>query len=189
MNPFQALYDAQKAYSASNITHTYEWPIEQLDRMARMITENEADLQRAIARDFKTARQEYVFETPAELGEIAFQKSQLKGWMEPIEVPVPKFLAKTGHRAFVYREPYGVALIIAPFNGPLTLLIRPALTALAVGNTCVLKLSGALTATSGLLLELFPQYFDSRAVVAVTSQREEVTDLLNLPFDFIFFHR
>jgi len=37
--------------------------------------------------------------------------------MEPAEVPVPRFLAKTGHRAMVYREPYGVTLIIGPFNG------------------------------------------------------------------------
>jgi acyl-CoA reductase-like NAD-dependent aldehyde dehydrogenase len=41
--------------------------------------------------------------------------------------PVPKALAATGHKAFVYRDPYGVVLIIGPFNGPLTLLLRPAI--------------------------------------------------------------
>jgi aldehyde dehydrogenase (NAD+) len=152
-----------------------------------MIKENEAALQRAIARDFKTASQEYIFETQATYLETEYQKSQLKTWMAPVEAPVPAALAKTGHKGMVHRDPYGVALIIGPFNGPLLLLLRPAITALAAGNTCVLKLSAALSATSALLLELVPKYFDPRAVTAVAGNREETTELLKLPFDFIFF--
>lgn len=187
MNPFQDIFDAQKAFFATGVTRSYEWRVEQLDRMAGLLAENEAALQKAVAADFKTASQEYVFETAAPLGETQFQKSQLKAWMEPVEAPVPKFLAETGHKGFVYRDPYGVTLIMGPFNGPLLLLIRPALTALAAGNTCILKLSEQLSATSALLMELVPRYFDPRAVTAVTGHREEVTELLKLPFDFIFF--
>lgn len=150
------------------------------DGMGRMIAENVASLQKAVAQDFKTASQEYVFETLAELGEVEFQKSQLKAWMEPVDAPVPQFLAKTGHRARMYREPYGVALVIAPFNGPLTLSIRTAPTALAARNTCILKLSETLSATSALVMEPVPKYFDPRAVVAVTGHREEVGELLKL---------
>jgi aldehyde dehydrogenase (NAD+) len=155
--------------------------------MAGLLSENEAALQKAVAADFKTASQEFVFETAAPLGETQFQKSQLKAWMEPVEAPLPKFLAETGHKGFVYRDPYGVALIIGPFNGPLTLLIRPTLAALAAGNTCILKVSEQLSATSALLMDLIPRYFDPRAVSAVLGGREEVTELLKLPFDFIFF--
>jgi len=53
-----------------------------------------------------------------------------------------------------------VALIIGPFNGPLLLLIRPALAALAAGNTCILTLSEALPATTSVLLELVPNNFE-----------------------------
>jgi aldehyde dehydrogenase (NAD+) len=187
MNPFQDIFDAQKAFFATGVTRSYEWRVGQLDRMAGLFAENEAALQKAVAADFKTASQEYVFETAAPLGETQFQKSQLKGWMEPVEAPVPKFLAETAHKGFVYRDPYGVTLIMGPFNGPLLLLIRPALTALAAGNTCILKLSEQLSATSALLMELVPRYFDPRAVTAVMGHREEVTELLKLPFDFIFF--
>ena len=187
MNPFQDLFDAQKAYFATNVTRTYEWRVEQLDRMGRMIRENEVALQNAIARDFKTASQEYIFETFTSIGEAEFQKGQLKEWMTPTEAPVAQALAKSGHKGFVYRDPYGVALIVGPFNGPLTLLLRPAITALAAGNTCILKLASALSATSTLLLELIPKYFDPRAVAAVNGHREETTELLKLPFDFIFF--
>jgi len=187
MNRFQKLFDAQKALFVSGITRTYEWRVEQLDRMALMIRENEKRFQEAMAKDFKTASQEVIFETQASAGESEVQKSQLKEWMKPVEAPVPRFLAKTGHKGMVYREPYGVALIIGPFNGPLLLLIRPALAALAAGNTCVLTLSEALPATTAVLLELVPKYFEPSAVTAVAGGKEQNTELLKLSFDFIFF--
>jgi aldehyde dehydrogenase (NAD+) len=187
MNPFQTIFDAQKTYFTTGVTRTYDWRVEQLDRMAQLLVENETALQEAIAADFKTASQEYVFETAASIGETQFQKSQLKSWMEPVEAPLPKFLAQTGYKGIVYREPYGVTLVMGPFNGPLLLLIRPAISALAAGNTCVLKLSEQLGATSALLMELVPRYFDPRAVTAVKGGPEEVTELLKLPFGFIFF--
>ena len=187
MNKFQNIFDAQKALFASGVTRTYDWRLEQLDCMARMIGENEERFQKAMAKDFKTASQEYIFETQASAGETEVQKSQLKEWMKPVEAPVPRFLAKTGHKGMVYREPYGVALIIGPFNGPLLLLIRPALAALAAGNTCILTLSEALPATTNVLLELVPKYFDPSAVTAVAGGKEPNTELLKLPFDFIFF--
>ena len=187
MNPFEDLFDRQKRHFATGATRSYAWRIEQLDRMAQLIGENEAALQRAVGQDFKTASQEQIFETLACLGEVAFQKSQLKDWMTPTEAPVPRALAATGHRGVIYRDPYGVALIIGPFNGPLLLLLRPAIAALAAGNCCVLKLSNAVKASSDLLLDLVPKYFEPDAVAAVSGHREETTELLKLPFDFIFF--
>ena len=187
MNTFQDIFDAQKALFATGVTRTYEWRVDQLDRMARMIKENEGRFQKAMAKDFKTASQEYIFETAASAGETEVQKSQLKEWMKPVEAPVPRFLAETGHKGMIYREPYGVALIIGPFNGPLLLLIRPALAALAAGNTCILTLSEALAATTKVLLELVPKYFDPSAVTAVAGGKEQNTELLKLSFDFIFF--
>ncbi|HEX8400000.1 MAG TPA: aldehyde dehydrogenase family protein [Pyrinomonadaceae bacterium] len=187
VNSFRDLFDRQKRHFASGTTRSYEWRVEQLDRMGRLIEENETALQEAVAQDFKTASQDQIFETLACLAEVAYQKSQLKDWMAPIEAPVPRALAATGHRGIVYRDPYGVALIIGPFNGPLILLLRPAITALAAGNCCVLKLSSALKASTALLLDLIPKYFKPESVTAVAGNREQITELLKLPFDFIFF--
>src|SRR6202522_2167517 len=187
MNQFQKSFDAQKALFATGITRTYEWRVDQLDRMARMIREHEERFQKAMAKDFKTASQEHIFETAASAGETEVQKSQLKEWMKPVEAPVPRFLAETGHKGMIYREPYGVALIIGPFNGPLLLLVRPALAALAAGNTCILTLSEALPATTEVLLDLIPKHFDPGAVTAVPGGKETNTELLKLPNDFIFF--
>src|SRR5258706_11828570 len=123
----------------------------------------------------------------APVGTVAFAKAELKQWMKPVDVVVPKAFRESGHTAKVYREPYGVTLVIGPFNGPLTLLFDPAVQVIAAGNPCILKLSEGLPVTSKLLLDLVLKYFDPRAVTAVSGSREEVTELLKLPFDFIFF--
>jgi aldehyde dehydrogenase (NAD+) len=187
MNPFQGVFDKQKAYFDSDATKTYEWRIEQLTRLENMLKENSQALEDAISSDFKTATQEKVFEVQAPLGTAAFAKADLKEWMKPVDVVVPKALAASGHTAKVYREPFGVTLVIGPFNGPLTLLFDPAVNVIAAGNPCILKVSEGLPATSKLLLELIPKYFDPRSVAAVSGSREEITELLKLPFDFIFF--
>jgi len=187
MNSFQEIFNKQKAYFDSDATKSYEWRIDQLTRLENLCNENSEGLEAAMSSDFKTASQEKVFEIMAPVGTAAFAKAELKEWMKPIDVVVPKALRESGHTAKVYREPYGVALVIGPFNGPLTLLFDPAVQVIAAGNPCILKLSEGLPATSKLLLDLVPKYFDPRAVTAVSGSREEVTELLKLPFDFIFF--
>jgi aldehyde dehydrogenase (NAD+) len=185
-NIYEDIFNRQKAYFASNITKSFEWRIEQLDRLARMLSEHTNEFYGALSRDFKTALSEKVFEVAAMLGTIEVTKSLLKSWMQPIEAPVPKFLSESGHKAIVYREPYGVTLIMGPFNGPLLSLLRPAITALAAGNTCILKVSDAPN-TGRLLVELAPKYFAPDALVAIAGGPTEVAELLRLPFDFIFF--
>src|SRR6201993_5039315 len=185
-NIYKDIFNRQKAYFASNITKSFDWRMDQLDRLARMLSEHTNEFYDMLSRDFKTALSEKVFEVNATLGTIEVTKSFLKSWMQPIEAPVPKFLVESGHKGFVYREPYGVTLIVGPFNGPLLSLLRPAISALAAGNTCILKLSEAPAAAT-LLQTLIPRYFESEALAAVSGSREETTELLRLSFDFIFF--
>jgi aldehyde dehydrogenase (NAD+) len=180
------LFRKQKAYFDTDATKTYEWRVDQLDRLVRMLKENYERFADASRRDFKTAAQENAFEVSASIATSEFAKSQLREWMKPVEAPLPKFLAKSGHKGMVYREPYGVTLIICPFNGPLLLSLRPAVAALSAGNPCMLKLSEALLATDELLLELIPRYFKPESFSAVIGARETVTNLLKLPFDFLF---
>jgi len=182
--PLQNLFDKQKAYFATDVTKTYEWRVDQLDRLIRMLKDNYERFAKASRDDFKTASQENVFEVSASIATTESTKSQLKEWMRPVEAPLPKFLAASGHKGIVYREPYGVTLIICPFNGPLILSLRPAVAALSAGNPCILKLSEALPATDELLLELIPKYFEPEALSAVVGGREVVTTLLTFPFDF-----
>src|SRR5258705_3330572 len=101
MNQLQKIFDAQKALFATGVTRTYEWRVDQLDRMARMIRENEERFPKAMAKEFKTASQEYIFETAASAGESEGPKSQLKEWMKPVGATVPRLLAENGHQGMI----------------------------------------------------------------------------------------
>src|SRR5271170_7445804 len=99
MNPFQEIFDRQKVYFDSDATKSYEWRIDQLTRLENLLKENSQALQDAISSDFKTAIQEKVFEIQAPLGTAAFAKAELKEWMKPVDVVIPKALAASGHTA------------------------------------------------------------------------------------------
>jgi aldehyde dehydrogenase (NAD+) len=187
MNQFQEIFDKQLANFNTDVTKTYEWRIDQLDRMEKMILENTDAFNEAIGKDFKSSYAEQYFETGAPLGTIAGTKANLKEWMKPKEEPIPQFLRETGHKGLVYREPFGVTLVIGPFNGPLLLSLRPAINCLAAGNPVILKTSNALPKTSEQLIKLIPKYFELESVAVVSGNRDAITELLKLPFSFIFF--
>jgi aldehyde dehydrogenase (NAD+) len=187
MNQFMQIFDNQKAYFSTDVTKSYEWRIDQLNRLERLLRENEDVLCTALYKDFKTVYFEQTFEIVALLGTIASVRSQLKVWMQPEETELKQALKNSGHKGFIYREPYGVALIIGPFNAPLILTFEPAIAALSAGNTCILKPSEATSNTTDLLMELIPVYFEPEAVAIIKGDKEAMSELLKLAFDFIFF--
>src|SRR6266478_5174917 len=97
MNSFQEIFDQQKAHFDSDTTKSYEWRIDQLTRLENLCNENSEALQAAMSSDFKTASQEKVFEIMAPVGTAAFAKAELKEWMKPLDVVVPKALRESGH--------------------------------------------------------------------------------------------
>lgn len=187
MSNIQDVFDKQKAYFDSDITKSYEWRINQLDRMEAMLKDNYDAFCQALGTDFKTGSAEQHSELNGSLGSIAYNRAHLKEWMEPVEVSIPKFLAAEGSKGMIHRDPYGVALIIGPFNGPIILMVEPAVTALAAGNPIMLKVSSGIPAIAALWLELVPKYFEEEAVSVTDGDREAVTELLKIPYDFIFF--
>lgn len=186
-NQFQNKFDKQKTYFFSNITKSYEWRIDQLTRLENMLQENMAAFKEAMSSDFKTVEFEQNQELIASLGTIAEAKQHLQEWMKPEPAPLPKRMSETGHHAYVYREPYGVTLIIGPFNAPVVLLVDPLLTALSAGNNAIVKPSNSASSVASLFARLIPLYFEEEAVAVVEGGRNEVAQLLELPFDFIFF--
>jgi aldehyde dehydrogenase (NAD+) len=91
MQNFRKLFDKQKAYFDADATKSYEWRIDQLDRMARMLNENTDAFYEAVSRDFKTALQEKVFEVAAPLATIrAFDKVHMHTYtIDPWNQPPP----------------------------------------------------------------------------------------------------
>src|SRR5271169_5458988 len=95
MNQFQEIFDKQKAYFDSDATKSYEWRIDQLTRLENLCKENAEVLEAAMSSGFKTASQEKVFEIMATIGTVAFAKLELKEWMKPVDVVIPKALRES----------------------------------------------------------------------------------------------
>lgn len=187
MNPYQQLLETQQAFFASGGTKSAAWRLDQLDRMARLLQDNQAVLCDALYQDFHKPPFEQQFEISVPLGVIDYYRRHLATLMAPEPVAIPPGLEASGHRGMIYKEPYGSCLVIGPFNAPILLLLDPAIAALAAGNTVILKPANTTPTVAALLATLIPQYFAPEAVSIVTGGREEIGALLALPFDFIFF--
>ncbi|PJJ66441.1 aldehyde dehydrogenase family protein [Chryseobacterium geocarposphaerae] len=187
MNKYQSLFDAQREFFYTDVSKTYEWRMEQLNRLEKMLTENQEIFCQALKTDFNKPPFEQLFEITVPLGNIKYYKENLKQLMAPEHVAIPKGLEATGNKGVIYKEPFGVTLVIGPFNAPILLLLDPAIAALAAGNPVILKPANTTPTVAALFQELIPKYFEPEAVNIVTGGREEISALLGLPFDFIFF--
>lgn len=96
-------------------------------------------------------------------------------------------LAQFASRSYVKSVPYGVTLIISPWNYPFLLSIEPLVDALAAGNTVIIKPSDYSAATSEVIAELISNIFPREYVAVVTGGKEESIYLLDQKFDYIFF--
>ncbi|NKX55132.1 aldehyde dehydrogenase family protein [Arthrobacter mobilis] len=158
----------------------------QLKALRRLISENEADLARALAADLgKHPLESLMSEFVLLEQEIGHALLHLPEWMEETSVKVPLVLQPA--QARMVPQPLGVVLIIAPWNYPVQLLLAPLIGALAAGNCAVLKPSELAPATAALLCRLVPQYLDPRVVAIVGGGPETVAGLLHERFDHIFF--
>lgn len=175
-----------KAFFASNITKSYHFRTEQLQQLSTAISSYQQPLIDALYKDLhKVSLETYLTEIGIVQAEIRFLLKHLKRLMKPKRVPTPftHFLASST----VYYEPYGVALIMSPWNYPVNLTLTPLAGAIAAGNCTVVKPSNYSSETSKVIAELITQTFDSRFITVVTGGHEENTGLLEQQFDYIFF--
>lgn len=123
-------------------------------------------------------------------GRSYFKRDQLYAPSHPLlckRKAVRTPLAQFASRSFRKPSPYGVTLIMSPWNYPFLLTIDPLVDAIAAGNTAVIKPSAYSPATSGIIQKLLSECFDKSYVSVVTGGRAENTCLLNEHFDYIFF--
>ena len=154
--------------------------------MQAAVQANERALAEAMAADFRKAPMEvYMTETGMVLDEIRFHLKHLRAWMRETRVPTP--LAQFPSRSFRSPEPYGVCLILAPWNYPIQLCLEPLIGAISGGNCAVVKPSAYAPATSRALAKLLGETFDPEYIAVVEGGREENKALLDERFDFIFF--
>jgi aldehyde dehydrogenase (NAD+) len=117
--------------------------------------------------------------------EIKHALSHLNSWTRKQSVSTP--LAFMGASSSIQYEPKGVCLIISPWNFPVNLTIAPLVSAIAAGNTVIIKPSEMTPHISKVMKELITAVFEENEVTLIEGAIETSTALLSLPFNHIFF--
>ena len=159
---------------------------EMLERLERLILENQERLCQAIEEDLGRPKNDsIVVELSVIIEEIHAARKDLARWVKPKHQSLPLVLFPS--RGYIAPVPYGVALIISPWNYPVQLLLAPLVSALAAGNCAVLKPSELTPATAQLLATLMPSYLPASVVQLVNGGVELSTELLKMKWDMVFF--
>ena len=176
----------QRNYFASGITLDIDYRIQMLRKLKSCIQKHEVQINEAIRKDLgKSGFESYMCETGLVLSEISYMLKHVRKFSREKTVWTP--LAQFHARSFQKPSPYGVVLIMSPWNYPFLLTIDPLVDAIAAGNTAVIKPSAYSPNTSQLIQEMLGECFSPDYVAIVTGGREENTCLLQEHFDYIFF--
>ncbi|WP_377888058.1 aldehyde dehydrogenase [Alkalihalobacillus sp. R86527] len=186
MTSIPALVENHKNYYHIGDTKKYDFRKQQLEVLRNAIKEYEQEVLDALKTDLhKSEWEAYTTEIGFLLEEIKFTIKHLKEWMKPESVKTP--ITHLGSKSHVHSEPFGVTLIIAPWNYPFQLQLAPLVGAIASGNCAVLKPSELTPTVSKVLAKLIRENFAEKYISLVEGGVQESTELLKQPFDHIFF--
>ncbi|AEW54424.1 TPA: aldehyde dehydrogenase [Bacillus cereus] len=181
-----SIVNKQKAYFYNGHTRSVEVRKNNLKKLYEGIQRFEEEIFQALKLDLnKSVHESFTTEVGYVLKEISFQLKHISSWSKPKRVRTA--LTHFGSKGKVVPEPYGVTLIIAPWNYPFQLAIAPLVGALAAGNTIVLKPSELTPNVSKVITRMLAELFQEELVAVVEGGVEESTALLKEPFDYIFF--
>jgi len=181
-----SIVNKQKEYFYKGHTRSLETRKNNLKKLYEGIQRFEDEIFQALKLDLnKSVHESFTTEIGYVLKEISFQMKHISSWSKPKRVRTA--LTHFGSKGKVVPEPYGVTLIIAPWNYPFQLAIAPLVGALAAGNTVVLKPSELTPNVSKVLTRMLGELFPEELVSVVEGGAEESTALLKEPFDYIFF--
>jgi aldehyde dehydrogenase (NAD+) len=157
-----------------------------LGKLRSWIKANREAIRQAMHADFKKPAAEVdTTEILPVLDEIKQALENLDQWTKPKKVDAP--LTMLGTRSSILYEPKGVCLIISPWNYPFNLSAGPLVSALAAGNTIILKPSEMTPHTSALIKKMSQEVFTDNEVTVMEGGTSVSQELLKLPFDHIFF--
>jgi aldehyde dehydrogenase (NAD+) len=163
-----------------------EFRIAQLGKLRNALLTNKDQILKALWDDLKKPGFEaYTSEIGFLIEEIDHAMAQVKRWVKGSKAGTPRAYAPA--RSMIIPEPYGMVLIIGPWNYPFQLVIAPLVGAIAAGNTAVLKPSELAPRTSDVVAGIIGAIFDSEYVSVVRGGAEITQELLNEKFDYIFF--
>lgn len=176
----------QRAFFATGKTKDYDFRVSQLQKLSQLIKENEQLILDAIYADLrKPAIEAFGSEILGTLSEVKYALKHLKAWMKPQKVGTPITLFPSS--SYIYAEPLGVVLIVAPWNYPFVLTLQPLIGAIAAGNCAILKPSEHTPHTSSAIAKIVNTNFDPSFITAIEGGIETNQALLAEKFDHIFF--
>lgn len=177
---------AQRAYFAQGETLDVAFRKDALRRLRETILAHEAQINAALEQDLgKSPSESYMCEVGMTLAELSYTLAHVGRWARRHSVLTP--LAQFHARSFTVHNPYGVVLIMSPWNYPFMLTMEPLIGALAAGNCALLKPSAYAPATSAVIREIVSACFPQEYVAVVEGGRKENQALLEQRFDYIFF--
>lgn len=180
------IVEAQRLFFRSHATLDIEYRLRALRTLRSAIKRYESDIMDALYVDLhKSYEEAYLTELSILYGEIDGFLRHLKRWAAPQRRRTPLKLMPSRSRVVV--EPLGSALIIAPWNYPVQLLLNPLIGAIAAGCTAILKPSPYTPNVSATLAKLIAEVFPEEYVAVVQGNREVNSALLEQRYDIIFF--
>ncbi|WP_323789241.1 aldehyde dehydrogenase family protein [Psychroserpens sp.] len=186
-NTYETLFNAQKANQYHIGQTSYKERIKKLKALKLALEKTyRYELIEAIYKDFKKPKLETdLTEIYIVVKEIKYAISNLKSWLKNQSVETP--ITLLGTSSYIKYEPKGVCLIISPWNYPINLTFGPLVSAIAAGNTVILKPSEMTTNTSAVMAKIVNELFNNNEVALIEGDVEVSQELLKLPFNHIFF--
>ncbi len=181
-----SIVSEQRTHFNSGKTKSVNSRIKQLKQLKQAILAYESRILEALYKDLRKSETEgYLTEVGFVLNDLEEALTKVKRWVKPKQVATPLFHQKGA--SYIQPDPYGVTLIIGPWNYPFQLLMAPLVGAIAAGNTCILKPSEYSVHTSNVVGEMIAEYFDAGFLTVVEGGVESSKNLLAEKFDYIFF--
>ena len=182
----RAIVDRQREFFLTGVTLDVAGRVRALKQLKAAIAVHEGEINAALKADLgKGAMESYMCEVGMTLAELTYMLKHIHGFARDrrVRTPLAQFAARSCQKPF----PYGVALIMSPWNYPFLLTMEPLVDALAAGNTAVVKPSAYSPNTSAVVQKILERCFAPEYVAVVTGGRAENTALLEQKFDYIFF--
>ena len=186
-NPYFELFSKQNNNQYVIGNRTYKERLKTLSKLQHAIEVTyRTQIQDALQKDLgKPVVETELTEIYAIIGDIKHTKKHLRQWMRKQHVDTP--ISMLGSGSYITYEPKGVCLIISPWNFPFNLTFGPLVSAIAAGNTVIIKPSEMTPNSSALMSEIITAVFNDDEVALVQGEVSVSTELLKLPFNHIFF--
>ena len=178
---------AQRRFFRSGETLPIRWRIKQLKRLKAAVLAHEKEFEDALAEDLgRSTVEAYLCDIGPIIVEINEMLAGLRRWARP-ECHFSGLMCFPSLVTKVYKMPYGVSLVISPFNFPILLTIGVVAAAMAGGNTVVIKSSSKSAASTAALKKFFAEVFPPEYVTLIDGGHDVADLCLAQRFDKIFY--